>query len=66
MNFPKQFMTITELEQLGLSRETLKHLYHSVGFPLAFKETNAERCPIKFNTELLAKHIKQLNERRRA
>lgn len=64
MKFPKQFMTITELEKLGLSRETLNHLYHDVGFPLAFKETSFERCPIKFNTELLAKYLQKLNSKR--
>lgn len=64
MIFPKNFMTISELKQLGLSEETLRHLYHSVGYPLAFKETPAIKCPIKFNTKLLEKHLKRLNERR--
>lgn len=64
MNYPKLFMTTAELTDLGLSPKMLRKLYHSVGYPLAFKESNAQASPIKFNTELLDKHLRRLNERR--
>ena len=63
MRFPKNYMTINELSALGLSEVVLREWYQTIGYPLAFKETGTRTCPIKFDTILLEKHIKNLNER---
>lgn len=64
MNFPKQFMTIAELSEMGLSPKMLRKMYHQYGYPLAFTEVNSATAPIKFNTKLLDKQLKRQNERR--
>ena len=64
MDFPKPIMTITELALMGFSPKNLRAIYHKRGFPVAFKESNTNTSPIKFNTAELGKYLKQLNERR--
>ena len=64
MPYSKPIMTITELVQMGFSGYELRKIYHKVGFPVAFREGNGRTSPIKFNTELLDKHFKKINERR--
>lgn len=64
MDFPKTFMTISELAKMGLSPKLLRKMYHQHGYPLAFTESNSVTASIKFNTELLDKQLRKLNERR--
>lgn len=64
MKFPKPIMSITELTEMGFSRDVLQKMFYKYGYPLAFKETGTRTCPIKFDTALLDKQIMKLNERR--
>jgi hypothetical protein len=50
MNYPKRFMTITELVKLGLSREELKDWVHAKDFPSMRSGTN---CTWRVDTNLL-------------
>ena len=61
--FPKKYMTIAELTALGIPEGTLRDLYANVGHPLAFK-LNPNTSPIIFDTKLLEKRLKKLDERR--
>lgn len=64
MNYPKKLMTINELVEIGYSAKVLRGLYQKSGYPLAFKETGTRTCPIKFDTELLDRQMRLINERR--
>lgn len=67
MEFPKQFMTISQLVQMGMSETFLRSLVTDKGYPLCFREGMGRTSPIKFDTHELQKLIKrntQVKERR--
>lgn len=64
MAFPKTFMTIKELAELGLSEKILRKMFHKYGYPLAFRESQSKTAPIKFNTLELGKVLSKENRGR--
>lgn len=70
MTYPKQIMTIKELQELGFSKEYLKSLYRRKGQTFAWKmDPLRQSSTILFDTEKLEKYIQsciRLEEKTRA
>ena len=62
MEFPKQLMTITELEQMGFSERQLRQIAGTVGYPVAIREGFGKTAPIKFDTEELHAYLKRTSK----
>lgn len=62
MKYPKPFMTINELVDLGLSRHILRDLALAEGYPLVIRESGTRSCTIKFDTDELQKYHKKITQ----
>ena len=52
MNYPKKFMKISELEELGIKPQEIKMIYRTrPDLKIAFKAGTAKNSPIKVDTE---------------
>lgn len=60
MEFPKQFMTIRELTDLGLSKKYLRQIANNEGYPICFRESLSKTATIKFDTVELGKYLKRV------
>lgn len=61
MEFPKPIMTINELVLMGFSEKMLRRMYQVKGYPYAFKEIPSKTAPIKIDTTMLERYLKQIN-----
>lgn len=52
MPYPKKYMSITELTELGIKRETLNNWAHIRGAPVV-RTSNKEKAKILFDTDKL-------------
>lgn len=57
MEFSKQFMTIKELVNQGLSETNLRNMAAVEGYPLVIRESTKKTSPIKFDTFELNKYF---------